>query len=1055
MANVVDYLNSIQKLTDTNLQILKAINDSFYTKQNHLYAEIDDSKYVIPSFLSLENKINMLQENFENLVKAPETSEAYFNFDGNTRAIEVRKYSHVPDSITLQTVDKFGVENNDIFKDFLTPVPYINLDLPKLPNDIVEVNVKKIVAKNNSLKDTFKNKLSYTETITNEDGSTTTLVKYHKSNGLNYGELYKLLLNFKEDTDYVEYDTIYKLPVRKNIGTGTYVIESVVSDVIDEDLNEIITLKLRKDIKDSTIMNTLTYKLFDDTIEKPLKPGDELINFDGTGKVQITEVRTSTSTIVVKVVNGEYLNFLGTDSYDTDNDTDIHDFSKLRFHAATDFTADKYIKVPLEEDEYVFVAVAPINSRMNVQAPWGKGLLLDTYKLMDDSGKTSFKTYYDNNVKNIGDVLFEMTSMITSPVTELSEEDFNTVSTVKPKLLTSDIKVMQINKHLNNSDTVKNIRSAYEQKKTAQIELDEVQIKIDDINNNLTSISFDDTTGIRSIYTSQLSQLNNRKNILVSTITKAIDTISLNVNSAEVPVENAKYRIRGFYVPANLGIVNNEKLEDHVVGIRVQYRYKNTSSEIGSAVSMNGSQGNYIYSDWNIMTSVDRKKIAKCVDGNYTYVYEPLNEEKNEPSYNQIDIPISQGETVDVRIKVLYDFGQPYITVTSDWSDIINIPFPDEFTKDVPILSIIEENNSDIETNKFNSILGAGGVDSHVKDKIVDQDITYYHKPDNIASGFYTAERRIIPLKDKLISLSNDIAELKSNVYGSEGALSVATSVGDNTILLLPDQDNTIALEAYNNFTNSINSSNDNENEDGVNDGIYVYKDEVVSTVVNVVIANTSDTALKIYPIFPGNRNVAINSSNSTYFNKDNYTVENGGIYFKYQQTDNNDSNNKLQTQNQFITFRTKDAWTGEMYYNNVSSTENNKQSSTAIPEIATGNNNSMVIYPYVINENSLCINSDSSKSYLSVAPGEEIIIPMYCAYRLVKDSDGVVKKTISFDIRTSLYHDPINYTFTVTAKNTATIQDKVLIANRRQHKNTLSLSNLLKNSIKYFTTVK
>ena len=89
----------------------------------------------------------MLQDNFENLVKAPETCEAYFNFDGNTRAIEVRKYSHVPDSVSLPLVDTFNTEHNNIFKDFLTPVPYINLDLPTLPNDIVEVNVKKIVAK--------------------------------------------------------------------------------------------------------------------------------------------------------------------------------------------------------------------------------------------------------------------------------------------------------------------------------------------------------------------------------------------------------------------------------------------------------------------------------------------------------------------------------------------------------------------------------------------------------------------------------------------------------------------------------------------------------------------------------------------------------------------------------------------------------------------------------------------------------------------------------------------------------------------------------------------
>lgn len=1045
MANVVDYLNSIQKLTDTNLQILKALNDSFYTKQNHLYAEVDDTTYVIPSFISLENKINMLQENFENLVKAPETSEAYFNFDGNTRAIEVRKYSHVPDSITLPVVDTFSVENNDIFKDFMTPVPYINLELPALPNDIVEVNVKKIIAKNNSLKETFKSKLSYTETVTNEDGSTTNYVKYHKANNVNYGELYKLLSNFKEDTDFLEYDTIYKLPVRKNIGTGSYVIESVISDIIDDDLNELITLKIRNDLKDSAYMNTLTYKLFDDTIEKPLKPGDELINFDGTGKVKIVEVRTSTNTIMVKVVNGEYLNFIGTDRYDTDDDKDINDFSKLRFNAAVDFTADKYIKVPLEEDEFVFIAVAALNSRMNVQSPWGNGLLLDTYKLMNDAGTTSFKTYYDNNVKNIGDILFEMTSMITSPVTELSEQDFNTVSNSKPKLLTSDIKVMHINKHLNNSETVKNIRTAYEQKKTAQLELSEIQSKIDDINNNLTSISFDDTTGIRSMYTSQLSQLNNRKNTLTNTISKAIDNISLNVNSAEMPIENAKYRIRGFYVPNNLGIINNEELKDHVVGIQVQYRYKNISAEIGSAVSMNGSQGNYIYSDWNVMQSNYKKKIASCSDGIYKYDYEASNEEKNEPSYNQIDIPISQGETVDIRIKVIYDFGQPYITVSSAWSDIINIAFPEEFNKDIPIMSIIEENNSDAETGRFNSILKEDGIDTHVKDKITDQDITYFHKPDNIASGFYTDERRIIPLKDKLISLSNDISLLKNEVYNSEGFLNVTASIGDNAISILPDQDNNITLESYNNF-----SANNVNGIDNVNDGVYNYSNGIVSTVINIILTNTADSALKIYSLFPGSRDTSINSTLSNYFNKENYTDGGGGVFFKYK--NNSDGTEKLQTQNQFITFRVNDAWTGKKYYDsNKTAADQNIQNSSELPKIADGGNG-LIIYPYLNSGNGLCINSDSAKSYLSLAPGDEVIIPMYCEYKLDSTLNSI-SKTISFDIRTSLYRDPINYSFTVTAKNNATLQDKTLIANRRKFNS--SLANILKRSARYFTTVK
>ena len=215
--NITDYLAQVENLTSTNLQILKTLNDSFFTKKNHLFAEIDDTTYVIPSFISLENKLNMLQENFENLVKAPENNEAYFNFDGNTRAIEIRKYSHVPDSIKLNTVSSYQVESNDIFKDFLTPVPYINLELPSLPNDIVEVNVKKIIAKSDALKHLFSNKLAYSVTENNE-----VVTKYKQSVSEAYSNVYKMLLNFKEDYDYVEYDTIYKLPIRKNIGNAKW-----------------------------------------------------------------------------------------------------------------------------------------------------------------------------------------------------------------------------------------------------------------------------------------------------------------------------------------------------------------------------------------------------------------------------------------------------------------------------------------------------------------------------------------------------------------------------------------------------------------------------------------------------------------------------------------------------------------------------------------------------------------------------------------------------------------------------------------------------------------
>ena len=1025
--NIADYLTQIETLTNTNLQILKTINDSFFTKQNHIMTEVNDTKYVIPSFISLENKINMLQENFENLVNSPESGEAYFNFDGNSRSIEVRKYNYTPDAVTLPTITSYGVDANNVFKDFMTPVPYVNFDIPAVPNDVVEVNVKKVVAKSEALKTLFKDKLAYTKEETDENGKKVINTYYHHSINETYSSINKLVTNYVKDVDYIEYDNIYKLPIHKNIGSATYVIESVVDDVINENLDELITLKLRNNLKDRSFTNTLTYKLFDETIEKPLKVGDELVNYEGTGKVVISEIRPLTNTIVVKVVNGEYLNFIGTESYDTNNDNDIHDMSKLRFYDSIDFDADKYLKVPLEDDQYIFVAVAPLNSRMNIQSPWGTGVVIDTYSLTNNN--LAFNDYYKNNVKNIGDVLYEMTSLISSPITALNKNEFESLTTFKPTLERGSVSVMQINKHLNNSETVKNIRDAYNQKKTAEADLSALQTQINDINDKLSTVTFDDTVGTRNMYVSQLSKLNAQKNILVKTINDAINEITRNVNSSEIPIDNAKYRIRGFYVP-NFGTISGIDADKHIVGIKVQYRYKNVSTELGNAVSINNADNSatYIYSDWNNLNTPLKSKVASYNEAydTYNYEYEANNEDKNEPSYNQIDIPISQGETVDIRVRVVYDYGQPYTTMMSDWSNIINVEFPVEFTKDVPILTIIEENNDDIETNRFNGILETSGVNTHINDSLTDQNITFFHRPDSIASGFYTDERRVIPLKDKLVSMTNEIAQIKADLLGANENCKVSIVSGEINTPIYSDRDNTILLESY----NSIN--------DNTISGAYEKKAGVVSTMLNISIANTGSTVLKLYSIFPGNRNIKINEAKPKFVDASDYYKDDkgvyGGVWFKYKtyKDDTKNDGKNLQTLNQFITFRLNDVWTGAEYYSAEGrATSNNIQSTKDdILESLSKDNTAMKIYPFVDSQYGLCVNSDSTKSYLAINPGEEVIVPLYCEY-VVLNNENNIKKTISFDLRTSLYNDPINFAFTVIAKNELTVADRLINSNK------------------------
>lgn len=986
MATVTDYLIKIQDLTKQNLDILKTLNESFFTNKSHLNANISGANYSIPSFLSLENKVNALRDDFENLVNAPKTGEAHFTFDGSSRVIEVRGYTNTPAAVKLPEIQNFDAKPNNIFKDFLNPIPYINFSLSNIPNDIVTVDIKKVIPKNKELLEKI-----------------TSILDEKISLSYPWADMYKILSMYNADTDYVEYDTIQRLPVRKTLGSATYVIESILKDEIDESLDEYITLKLRSDIDGYT--KNLTYKVFDDTIDKYLSVGDQLVTFDDTAKVEIIEIQANTNIIKVRVLNGEYLNLIPTDDV-VGSTNEIFDNSKLKFFSTVDAVSDKYIHVPLEEDQYIFVAIAPLNDRMNIRAPWGDGLIINTSNLL--RGEERFENYYDKNVRNIGDILNDMTSMMSIPMSNYTESEFNEIVSFKPSINTDNLSVVQINSHLNDTDTVKNIRSLYTQKNNIRTQLNEVLEKITDINTKLSQISFDDTTGLRSVYSNQLVEYNQTRNELNTSLNKIINEISTNANNSDIPIENAKYRIRGFY-----DVPNGKNIK----GIKVQYRYKNLNNTSGKAVTISDK---FLFSDWNDMGGFLNPKIVTFENGQYTFKQQDSTDGQNVPSYNQIDIPISQGETVDIRLKVVYEYGYPFIEVSSDWSDVVNISFPEEYIKDVQILDIISENNSDIETNRFENIISDRGITSHVDDKIIDQDITYYHNPSHIASGFYTTERRIIPLKDKLEELTNIITQLQDEITGNTStALSVVLTIGDTTSKeIMPLQDNYVYPKSYNEIISDTTKYIAGYHRDG----------NAVSAILNINLRNNSSHTMKIYPIFPGPSDEDLGKLTYTAYDKSFYcSGEKNGVYMKLQKVDGEEKS-QVQRANQFLTFCIKSPYNGETYYGE----DSGYQPLNRLPELekivgdSTKYKEGAVIYPYIADSNSLSLDGGTNKiSYKLINPGESIVVPMEVKY-VLDNSITEFSRTISFGIRTSLYQEPINYKFTVVFKLNMSTLDSI-----------------------------
>lgn len=1013
--SISECLAQIVNLTRKNLAILKAINEAFYTKRDHLAVVVDDETFVIPSFISLESRIESLEHNIENIVDAPLTGEAFTYFDGTTQRIELSGYHTAPAHVDIQPVKKFGVEENNIFKDFMTPNPFVRIDMQSIPNNIKHAVVRKVAIHESAtgLRDAIAG--------VSVDGT------------VDFADVEKILYAYNEGVDYTVYDTVRRLPIRKGVAQGEYEIVDIVDNYQDANFDEFYELELNTD---------LVYYINNGTIQKDIKVGDTLVTYNDKVMLEVVDLNYIRHTIVVKVTQNAYADL-------QDRTSGNPSLYKLKYYKeSADINSTKYLNVALEEDQYVIIFVAPINDTTNTRAPWGKGIFINTDDLIIDidGENIPFRSYYDKYVNNVGDALFGITSMMDDDqqVSRLTPVQFDTLRSLRPVIQGDLIEVTQINKHLNDTKSIRTIRNLYNQKAQYRMELETIQRSIDQINKNLSELSFDDTSNSRTVYETQLSEYNEKKIELVNSINKIMQEISLNANNSETPIENAKYRIRGF-IPTSLHDINPQ-VPDYVevIKIDVEYRYKNKSSFTGNASTFN----DYVFSDWNKLNSIYRRRIPKYENNRYVYGWEVDNGNTNDPSYNQIDIPITQGEIVDIRVRFIYNLGYPFAEVRSDWSTIYTQEFPVEYSKNVEILDIIAENNDEIKTKHFENILEQRGIMGHIEDGVQDQTIRYLHKAEHIASGFLTEERRVIPLDTKLKDINDSIESLKTEVFGvSSSNLVVTLSDINNQMIIKPDiinQFHTISFKSAISQSSVVNFGTESS--------------PVLAAISQLTLSLYNDGVynIKLHSIFPGSPNNDLNPDNdNTIFAIGNYA----GRDMTYMMLDEKVDDNFYtgQKYNQFIYFRRvlHDIAGNPALYRSGGIddliVQGDAIENTGVPSVKLLGNGINVIealddysplvtamdraantarfaclYPYIGSTSVICNNTGDSFTIL--APGESINIPINFVYWFKDDASDtslrtaanmkarMVSRMMAFDVRTSLFQDPVTYKFIVDA---------------------------------------
>lgn len=939
-SSLKEYYINIEKMMHNALNMINAINQSLSTSAseitvNLINADNTSSTVRIPSFIYLENKIEEVSNIISNLFELPKSGEAWFHNNSNMFKLSLVKSNVSPSIPKISNIENIGFNSkeNNIFKDLVNPKTYIRLNIDNLTDNIEEIYMKKMVIYNSSDAEYLKSFSSY-------------------------NDVKNALFNKKLGTDYEEYESILKLPVKEDKYLSAFRIEELPNETDNPYyLNGENGGSLRYIVRLNTVQYTDKQ---DSSISFQLKKGDYLCLLNTYVVYKIVDIYDIENSDNINdendhiVVLEEYIGHISLQTYSDNSDMILSLYSNSydNYH---------YVDIPLEENPHIIIFIGTIYNNVKSTLSDAIHLNLNTIYMKDDNGNNILDTsgnpitymeYYNTYCKNIGDMMVGFTQLAYPQLSNYSSEELKrlTESEELKNMVTSTLymnkelvlKVNRINSHLIEDDATENIIKLHEERNRLNSQLRTIQDNVDQIYSQLTTTDFSQESNVtqESLKGKLNSYYDERRNV-ENQLLNIIDNIHQAKNTIK-GISDSKYRIRGITDTSDRYDSSTESpiidflhstfgRNCDLIGLDVEYKYKSISKDTTSV----SNNSNTIFTDWNKLSNIERERYIKFdVEKNsYDIVFSNYNTTSNVIKWNQIDIPINQGEDVIIRIRYKYNIGQPFINLYTPWSEETTIQFPVEYTETTEIKSILDTNQEDVNNSKFVRTLINDGYQEHITNKIVDNSQVFYHMPENIYSGFNTNENKMISLKDKLTLMNNDLVEYKTTI---------------NNIL---NSNYKIYLEWEN---NSIELSNLTANNIVINDVINGTGNSFTKKELNLVIKNVGNVPIKLYSIFPGEINTLLLEANNTYYNQYYSTYDRVPLLIK--------GSSKLsecvlgQHLGQWIYFRQTNPFTNESLYFDEAYQRNDDMNAFNNSSLATfegslenyiGIDNKQVLLPY------------------------------------------------------------------------------------------------------------
>jgi hypothetical protein len=787
----------------------------------------------IPAYGYLRSQIQRLDSNVQALAGLGANFSTVRNPDGTYSQIYKASPLRDPSPLVgLPVPSTFSIKDNWFFESFLSPLLYISIDVTgQIPDESDRIKIKRIIA--NTVTDAQKTYFDQNLKGRND------VTEVGFINALTAGGI-----------GYFTDEDIIPLPLRSIRYSGNFSVLGVFDSVVSTtDANNQTVQQTVRNYK----LNSLNYTDTSSNIlnGKTLAVNDNLLTLDGS-MYQIVSVNINETTVQLRRVSGFQPVQEGADTLSLSS-TDL---------------GPRSIQVNVGYNERQGVFFKKIDDNYNiVSTTWSTGITFfsNELRINTTAGIQTLETFYLNSVADIGQLLL-------SAAKEKKVPSYDGLVPNVPTLVDTNFKVVQINTQLTAGTSIEDLNSKVSAKTALQSEI----VQLDSALANARSVANSNTSSIVSSNvlesvvspiqsatssSSVQAQINNltvqrtQKQQLLSSLVQDITTLSQSTPSL---FEAPKYRVRGFWaIPEP--VVSPKTGPQQVIQFSVQYRYL---SDSGSAnpiqqvdyIDNNGQTKTGAFSNWNEYKTEIRKKVYDAATG--TYVWAPeITADADANNVNQLDIPITRGERVEIRIKSISEAGWPDNPQTSDFSESVIISFPADLSVQSASANTTT-NLKDAAVLEIQQDLQSRGIDGLLNKQVVYGAKTYYLDAASIYSGTVSSSGQPMDLLQKINELQDQISSLQAVVEKAVGTLEVYVVLPDGTSAKMsPGSIFELPPVIYNQvFPNPTTAD----------------AGRISSSIYSIQILNSSSGLLELSSALPGGLNTLAGSSN-TYTLPDGY----------------------------------------------------------------------------------------------------------------------------------------------------------------------------------------